>query len=88
MSNGASPGERDTHASRTPGGATIVTEDKRDTTLSHEDAIAGCPEDFTVVGEEDAGIGIEFLVWEAEHGAPEPACPPTARDSERPAKPG
>lgn len=34
----------------------------RDITLSDEDAAAGAPADSSVAGEEDPGVGLEFLV--------------------------
>lgn len=46
--------------------ASLVEDDNRDRKLSHEDAVAGCPSDSAVTGEEDAGIGVEFLVRESE----------------------
>lgn len=49
--------------------APLVEEDNRDSSLSHEDAVAGCPSDAAVAGEEDAGIGVEFLVRESEDKA-------------------
>lgn len=37
--------------------------------LSHADAVAASPEDIAVAGEEDAGIGAEFLVRESQERA-------------------
>ena len=48
--------------------APLVADDTRDVTLSHADAVAGCPPDLAVAGEEDAGIGIECLVQECDVG--------------------
>ena len=46
----------------------IIT-DKRRATLCHEDAVASSPDDLAVMGEEDAGCGIEFLIRECEERA-------------------
>lgn len=49
--------------------APLVEGSHRGASLSHEDAVAGCPDDVAVVGEEDAGIGVEYLVRESEDKA-------------------
>ncbi len=41
-------------------------EDKRDMMLSRKDARGGSPSDVSVGGEEDAGVGLEFLVNKKE----------------------
>ncbi len=47
-----------------------TTQDERcNRPLSHADAVAASPEDLAVAGEEDAGIGAEFLVRESEERA-------------------
>jgi hypothetical protein len=51
---GAYPDERDKRTPRQDGG--------RDITLSHKEAQAGSPDDSAVCGEEDIGVGLEFLV--------------------------
>ena len=48
------PDERDRRTPRQDGG--------RDITLSHQEAQAGSPDDSAVCGEEDIGVGLEFLV--------------------------
>ena len=48
------PDERDKRTPRQDGG--------RDITLSHKEAQAGSPDDSAVCGEEDIGVGLEFLV--------------------------
>lgn len=48
------PDERDKRTPRQDGG--------RDITLSHQEAQAGSPDDSAVCGEEDIGVGLEFLV--------------------------
>ncbi len=57
--NQAKKAQRGSH----PGGSIIT--DKRSATLCHEDALAGSP-DEAIMGEEDAGVGIEFLIRESE----------------------
>ena len=43
-----------------------ASDDRCNRPLSHADAVAASPEDIAVAGEEDAGIGAEFLVRESE----------------------
>lgn len=39
-------------------------EKRRDLILTHREALAGCPDDIAVCGEEDIGSGLEFLVMQ------------------------
>ena len=41
-------------------------EHERDLKLSRKDAMGGSPADASVAGEEDAGVGLEFLVNKAD----------------------
>lgn len=50
-----------------------ANEDQRDLTLTEEEAKAGAPSDESVTGEEDPGVGLEFLVKRKQ---------PPKRDSE------
>lgn len=43
-----------------------IINNKRGSTLCHDDAVASSPDDLAVMGEEDAGVGIEFLIRECE----------------------
>lgn len=40
----------------------LPPDDERDITLSRKDAAAGAPADYSVAGEEDPGVGLEFMV--------------------------
>jgi hypothetical protein len=46
--------------------STKPQEHERDLKLSRKDAMGGCPADVSVAGEEDAGVGLEFLVNKAD----------------------
>ncbi|WP_330109851.1 hypothetical protein [Methylophaga thalassica] len=46
---------------------TEVIEDRRDLILTHQEALAGSPDDMAACGEEDIGVGLEFLVTRHEH---------------------
>lgn len=43
-----------------------ATEDQRDLTLTEREAEAGAPPDESITGEEDPGVGLEFLVKRRE----------------------
>lgn len=51
---------------RPEGTSDSIITDGRQATLCHEDAVASIPYDEAVMGEEDAGGGIEFLIRESE----------------------
>ena len=40
---------------------------QRDLILTHEEALAGSPDDSAACGEEDIGAGLEFLVTKHDH---------------------
>lgn len=44
-----------------------MVEDRRDLILTHQEALAGSPDDMAACGEEDIGAGLEFLVTRHEH---------------------
>lgn len=45
-----------------PTACKATAEDPRDLLLTRSDAAAGSPADASVAGEEDPGVGLEFLV--------------------------
>ncbi|HIC46993.1 MAG TPA: hypothetical protein EYM37_09755 [Methylophaga aminisulfidivorans] len=44
-----------------------LVEEQRDLILTHQEALAGSPDDMAACGEEDIGAGLEFLVTRHEH---------------------
>lgn len=41
--------------------------EQRDLILTHQEALAGSPDDMAACGEEDIGAGLEFLVTRHDH---------------------